>query len=168
MDSHVVLVGLMGSGKSTLGRVLAARLDWPLRDSDAAIEGETGHTVRDLAVSEGIEAMHGREAANLLGALAEPGRSVICAAASTIDREDCRKALAGAFVVWLHADPAVLARRFRGSDHRPRFGSDPADVLDRQERARAHAFRAAADLELDGTGDPGANAERILAALGDR
>ena len=165
MTSHVVLVGLMGAGKSTVGRVLADLLDVPLEDSDRAIEGSTGHTVAELALSEGVSAMHGREASDLLQALAEPPPTVISAAASTIDDENCRAALADAFVVWLRADPAVLARRFADQDHRPSLDSSPAILLARQDRARSALFRQVADLELDATAEPTANAERIAAAL---
>ncbi len=158
----------MGTGKSTLGRLLAGRLGVPMRDSDAAIQGQTGQTVRELALTEGVDVMHEREARSLLDALDDPTRSVICAAASTIDRDDCRAALAGAFVVWLHADPAVLAGRFGRGDHRPRFGTTPAELLDRQARDRTARFRAAADLGLDATEPPETNAGRVLAALSDR
>ncbi len=66
---HVVLVGLMGAGKTTVGRRLAARLGWPWHDSDADIEAATGLTVRDLRERDGVEAMHDLEAAQLLHAL---------------------------------------------------------------------------------------------------
>ena len=62
---HVVITGLMAAGKSTTGRRLAERLGWPWRDSDADIQAETGHTVRELLDSEGVDAMHDREYAEL-------------------------------------------------------------------------------------------------------
>ena len=71
---HVVLVGLMGAGKTTVGRRLAARLGWPWHDSDADIEAATGMTVRELRDRDGVDAMHDLEAAQLLQALAEPGQ----------------------------------------------------------------------------------------------
>ena len=168
MRCHLIVIGLMGTGKTTLGRVLAARLALPLRDSDAAIERETGRTVRELAAIEGHDAMHEREAESLLEALAEPTRTVICAAASTIEREECRVALRRAFVVWLHADPDIVAGRFGPGDHRPRFGLQPADLLERQVRQRSALFAAVADLSLDGAEDPQVNADRVVAALSDR
>jgi shikimate kinase len=88
---HVVVVGLMGSGKTVVGRRLAASLGRPWRDSDREIEAATGLTVRQLRDRDGVDAMHALEARHLLEArAAEP--SVINAAASTIDVPGCRAA----------------------------------------------------------------------------
>ena len=87
---HIVLVGLMGSGKTTVGAALAAALGVPLRDSDADIERDTGLTGRDIAARDGIDALHALEARQLLDALDEPGTTVITAAASTLDDPACR------------------------------------------------------------------------------
>ena len=70
---HIVLMGLMGTGKTTTGRVLAGRLDWPMRDSDEAIEAATGRSVRELRDEIGTDAMHDLEATALLRALEAPG-----------------------------------------------------------------------------------------------
>src|SRR5512140_1835481 len=128
---HVVLVGLMGAGKTTVGRRLAARLGWPSHDSDADIEAATGLTVRELRGRDGVEAMHDLEAAQLLHALGEPRTSVISAAASVVDAEPCRAALTapGVAVVWLRGSPAMLAARFPAGDHRPAYGASPEGFL---------------------------------------
>ncbi len=134
---HVVVTGLMGSGKTTVGQRLAKRLGWAWRDSDADIEAATGLTVRELRDREGVVAMHGREAAQLLDALKEPGPSVISAAASVVDEPDCRAAMIapGVVVIWLHAEPALLATRYDSSDaHRPAYGAFGRDVPGRPGR----------------------------------
>ena len=115
----------MGSGKTTVGQRLAKRLGWAWRDSDADIEAGTGLTVRELRDRDGVVAMHGREAAQLLDALKEPEPSVISAAASVVDDPACRAAMVGpgVAVIWLHAEPALLATRYDSSDeHRPAYG----------------------------------------------
>ena len=135
---HVVVVGLMGAGKSEVGRRLAAGLGWSWHDSDLDIEAVTGLTVRALGARDGIEAMHEVEARHLRDALAESQPSVISAAASTIEVPECRMAMAApdVAVVWLRANPEVLARRFASADHRPEFGPSPVAFLAEQAARR--------------------------------
>jgi shikimate kinase len=139
---HVVLLGLMGVGKTTIGRALAAELGWPLSDSDEVIMREQGATVRELSDRLGVEGMHELEAEHLLAALSSPRPSVIGAAASVVDSERCRAALHqdGVLTVWLEANPATLAARFAGGRHRPVLDSDPERLLRRQLAARGAAF----------------------------
>ena len=153
---HVVLVGLMGSGKTTVGAALAAALGVPYRDSDSEIQRDTGLTGRDLAARDGIEALHALEARHLLDALERPVTSVISAAASTLDDLVCRSRLHAPrhFVVWLQASPTEIAARLRPDDHRPDFGPDLAEVIRRQSLARTEALKDVADLTLDATLPP--------------
>jgi shikimate kinase len=162
---HVVLVGLMGSGKTTVGAALAAALGVPQRDSDADIERDTGLLGRDLAARDGIEALHALEARHLLDALQEPGTTVICTAASIIDDPECRSALRDGshLVVWLHASPDALAARLSHVDHRPGFGPDLTDVIKQQAIRRTPAFREVAELTLDATEPPEALVTAIIA-----
>jgi shikimate kinase len=136
---HIVVTGLMGSGKTTVGSRLAARLGWPWRDSDSDIEAASGLTVHQLGDREGVDAMHAREAAVLLDALTTPERNVISAAASVIDSPACRAVMIepGVAVIWLHAETALLASRFRSADdHRPVFGEVPEAFLAEQAARR--------------------------------
>jgi shikimate kinase len=132
---HVVITGLMASGKSTTGRRLAELLGWPWRDSDVEIQASTGKTVRELRDIEGVDAMHEREHDALLRALDDPDPSVISAAASVIDDEASRLALTrpGVVTVWLHGSPELLAKRFHSpDDHRPSYGDSPKQFLAEQ------------------------------------
>jgi shikimate kinase len=135
---HVVITGLMGAGKTTVGERLAARLGCAWRDSDADIEASTGATVRELRVREGTDAMHEREAAQLLDALASAVPNVISAAASVVEDSAARVALVspGVTLVWLHASPSLLAERFASEAHRPVYGDSPEAFLADQAARR--------------------------------
>lgn len=131
---HIVIVGHMGSGKTTLGRGLAKNLDLPLCDSDEALLRDEGTTARELQGRSGQLALHRLEAAHLLRVLAAPEPGVICAAASTIDDRRCVAALSSpeVAVIWLRASPATLAARHPGGQHRP--PTVPDAVRRRRER----------------------------------
>jgi shikimate kinase len=147
-DLPVVVLGLMGAGKSSLGRALAARWSRPFSDSDAHIERAHARSAAEIAQADGVAALHALEAAHLLTALATQPAHVVSAAASVADRSDCLRALRDAFVVWLDLPPDVLARRFATGAHRPHYGPDPAVVLAAQRERRAAAFDAVADLTI--------------------
>jgi shikimate kinase len=146
MPAHVVFVGLMGAGKTTVGRLLASALAWPLSDSDEVITARCGATVRELNERLGTDGMHRLEAEHLMDAVAAPGNSVICAAASVVEVPGCRQALRAPdlFTVWLETTAAILASRFASAPHRPALGDDPAVVLEQQLARRAAGF---AELE---------------------
>lgn len=148
---HIVLVGLMGAGKTTVGARVAARLGWSFRDSDAEITGQTGRTVRALRDEGGVDAMHALEARQLIDALTDPGPSVVAAAASVIDVAECRIALAsaGVLVVWLRGSPDVLAERFGSQAHRPAYGADPATFLADQALRRDPLYAGLDPLIVD-------------------
>jgi shikimate kinase len=149
---HVVVVGLMGSGKTVVGRRLAARLGLPWRDSDREIEAATGLTVRELRDRDGVDAMHALEARHVLDALAAPQPSVISAAASTVEVPECRAAMTapGVVVVWLRARPETLARRFKARDrHRPEYGVSPETFLAEQAASRDPLFASLVPVVVD-------------------
>jgi shikimate kinase len=158
----IVLLGLMGTGKTSVGALLAERLERPLRDSDVDLLTAYGHTAAELNVLHGADYLHELEAQQLFDALAEP--SVICAAASVVERDDCREALGAAFVVWLDAPVEVLLARFNSAPHRPRFQADIGAMLADQAARRRPLFAAVADLVVDVTKQTPAEVASIVLA----
>ncbi len=147
-DRHLVLVGLMGVGKSTVARTLAERLGRGLVDTDSAIEARTGRTVREIFTADGESAFRDLETATLVEALEDLEPVVIAAGGGAVLREENRVALqrSGARVVWLCADPGGLVDRVRSGGHRPALDGDPAGTLRRMHETRETLYREVADL----------------------
>jgi shikimate kinase len=167
--AKLVFVGLMAVGKTTVGRLVAAELGRPLSDSDAEIERAEGASAKLIAATRGADELHELEAAHLLGALADPEPLVICAAASVVDREDCRAALAapGVAVIWLTASPAELAERFFADPHRPAYDADTERMLRDQLAARERSLtEVATETIATATLTPGDIAKRVVQLVG--
>lgn len=156
--NSVVLVGQMGVGKTTVGRLVADRMDMPFYDCDAQIEEITGRTSREIARSDGVPALHALELSVLLSAL-EIAPAVIAAAASVVDSEAGRDAIRGATCVWIDRVPDVTARP--GEDHRRSVDAD--EHLER----RRPVYQDLADLVLTGPGTAEEYANRLVEFLGD-
>lgn len=165
---HVVLIGMMGTGKTTVGRLLAERLGRPLVDSDAMIERQTGRTVREIFEADGEPAFRVLETAALVEALAVPTPLVIAAAGGVVLSAENRAALraADAVVVWLRAEPAVLAGRVGAADHRPLLDRDAELSLRRLLEARAPLYAEVADVVVDASLLPATVVEAVVGAAG--
>jgi shikimate kinase len=163
---HVVLIGLMGSGKSTVGRLLAARLDRPFLDNDDMLERRTGLRARDISAAEGVEALHRAEASVLADALSGFQPAVIAAAAAAPLERDA--GFAPHVVVYLHAGTDVLARRLRAAndDHRPLLAGDIDALLRTQYDARDAVYRGLADVVVDATQPAARVVDAVMQALG--
>lgn len=139
----------MASGKSTVARLVAERLDWPLQDNDEQLVASSGRTGREVAAHSGVVALHQLESEHLLDALATPAPSVISAAASVVDGERCLDALRDADVVWLRVQARTAAQRMGGHSHRRMIGPDEMEVLTALTDRRAPLYAQVADLVVD-------------------
>jgi shikimate kinase len=163
---HLVLVGLMGVGKTTVGKVLARRLGRELVDSDLRIEALTGRTVKQILDADGVAEMRRAEATALFDGLADDQPRVIAAAAGVVLDQHNRDRLnaSDAEVVWLTADPVLLAPRTATRAHRPWLDDDAVGTLRRMQDERDPLYREVADriVAVDGL-SPAEIADRILA-----
>lgn len=165
-DKTIVLVGLMGVGKSSIGKRLASALNLPFRDADAEIESAAGRSIADIFAERGEAEFRDGERRVIARLLEEPPH-VLATGGGAFVRDDTRAlVLSRATALWLKADLEVLARRVSRKTTRPLLiGRDPMEVLTAQAEARYPHF-AQAHLTVN-TGDAphGATVDAILKAL---
>ncbi len=146
---QVVLVGLMGSGKSTVGALVAPRTGRVFVDVDVAIAAHTGRTVRELWEEGGEVAYRHLESEAVLRVLRDATPAVLAAPGGVVLDPVVRTELADSFVVWLRANPSTLAARVRPGDHRPLLGDRPAETFAAMAEARADLYRQVATTTID-------------------
>ena len=162
----VVLVGMMGAGKSSIGRRLALRLGIPFVDADVEIEKAAGMSIPDIFASHGEPDFRAGEA-RVIARLMEQGPQVLATGGGAFMNKDTR-ALIGAkgISVWLKADFDVLLKRIKRRSDRPLLKTgDPAATLTALIAARYPVY-AEADIAVHSRDVPHETiVEEILAAL---
>jgi len=140
----IVLVGMMGAGKSTIGRRLAARLNLPFVDADIEIEAAAGMTIPEIFELHGEPHFRDGEA-RVIARLLEGGPAVLAAGGGSFMREDTRRRVAEKAVsIWLKADPDIILRRVRRRADRPLLQTaDPAATVSRLLSEREPVYQHA-------------------------
>jgi shikimate kinase len=149
LQRPIALIGLSGSGKSSVGRLLAERLDWPLLDTDVLIVRAAGCEIAEIFAEEGEARFRDMEAAALRGALDGPP-AVVATGGGIVLRAENRALLhERAFVVWLDAPTAtLLARLLAHDEQRPLLQGDTAARLEALRAARAALYGEVANLRI--------------------
>jgi shikimate kinase len=144
----VVLVGLMGAGKSSIGRRLAQRLGLPFLDADTEIEKAAGMTIPEIFEKHGEPYFRSGEV-RVVARLLDGGPQVLATGGGAYMNEETRARIRAQGVsVWLKADLDVLLKRVRRRADRPLLkADDPAEVLRRLMDQR-HPVYAEADLTV--------------------
>jgi shikimate kinase len=145
----VVLVGLMGAGKSTVGRRLAAKLALPFFDADHEIETAAGMTIPDIFRNFGEDHFRDGER-RVIARLLQDGPLVLATGGGAFMSEETRSRIAQSGIsIWLRADLDVLLRRVRKRSNRPLLDNpDPEGTLRRLMEVR-HPVYARADLTVE-------------------
>jgi shikimate kinase len=166
-DKTIALVGLMGVGKSSIGKRLAVALGMPFKDADNEIEAAAGRSISEIFTLFGEAAFRDGERRVIARLLEEP-QHVLATGGGAFAQPETRALIKEkAISIWLKADLEVLARRVARRDHRPLLvGKDPMDVLREHARDRYPAFEEA-DLIIE-TGEAPHNVavDAIIQALG--
>jgi shikimate kinase len=145
----VVLVGLMGAGKTTVGRRLAARVGLPFRDADAEIEAAAGMTVPDIFATFGEPSFRDGERRVIARLLAGPPLVLATGGGAYMDPETRTAIAQHAISVWLKVDHHTLMRRVRRRSNRPLLLTPDPDETMRQLMAIRHPVYALADVLVE-------------------
>ena len=152
---NIVLIGFMGSGKSTVGRELNHRLGYPLVDMDHAIERKAGKPITAIFAEDGEQAFRDMET-RLLEELMDPAapRRIISTGGGVIGREGNRALLRQlGYVVWLHAPLALILERTAKNRERPLLHTDnPRERIEALMAARKPLYSETAHLRIDTSG----------------
>ncbi|MDE2517229.1 MAG: 3-dehydroquinate synthase [Rhodospirillales bacterium] len=165
-DRSIVLVGLMGAGKTSIGRRLAGRLGLPFRDADAEIEAAAGCTVPELFSRYGERAFRDGERRVIHRLLSGDPIVLATGGGAFMDPETRATIRREAVSVWLRCTLPVLLRRVAGRDNRPLLaGGDRGEILARLMRERDPLY-AEADMIVDcGDESPDTTTQHVLARL---
>lgn len=164
---RILLVGMMGAGKTTVGRALSDATGWPYYDNDVLLQRLTGKDTRLVQKHDGVAALRRAESACLTLALTDAGPLIAGVAGGVVtDPLDRQRLRTGGFVVWLRARIDTLVRRVEGTD-RPWLGDDPRAALTALYAGRADLYASVASFVVDVDALPADGvAERIAAAAG--
>jgi shikimate kinase / 3-dehydroquinate synthase len=162
----IVLVGLMGAGKTSIGRRLAARLGMPFRDADIEIEAAAGCTVPELFARYGESAFRDGERRVIRRLLSAEPLVLAFGGGAFLDPATRATVRDEAVSVWLRCELPTLLRRVSGRDHRPLLqGGDRAEIL-RDLMAKRYPIYAEADVVVDcGDETPDATTSQVLSSL---
>jgi shikimate kinase len=146
---RIFIIGLMGSGKSTIGRRLSTRTGWRYVDNDTLVEQVAGRKAPEIEADDGVDALHDAERAAFEHALTIPPPVILGVAGFVVVEPELRARMrAAGTVVWLRARPETLRLRV-GSGRGRRADSTDIDWIRNVVEERTPAFEEAADLVID-------------------
>jgi shikimate kinase len=167
----IVLIGLMGAGKTAVGKRLAQRLDLPFVDADGEIEQAAGQRISEIFAEHG-EAYFRRGERRVITRLLEGGPQVLATGGGAYMNSETRDNIKERSVsIWLRAELRVLLKRVHRRDHRPLLAGDDPEAVMRALMTERYPVYAEADLVVDSSDVPhdvivGAVIEALANTLG--
>lgn len=161
---NIVLLGLMGAGKTAVGRLLAQRLARPLTDTDAMVEAQARMSIPEIFASEGERGFRRRESEVVRQASALRGQVIAVGGGAVLDPANVTHLRATGDLVWLAASVEVLAERVGDDPARPLLaGGDVTERLAQLQAEREAAYAAASSAVIDTDGKtPDGIADAVL------
>ena len=161
----VILLGPMGAGKSTLGRLLSEATGWPYIDNDGDMARQSGLSIEQLS-SLSVPELHKIEADFIKSVIAQDAPFIAGAAASVIENEEIRGLLRECFAIYLSIPvDTAIARITEGTVGRQAITEDGERVIRERYARRDPLYKEVAALIVGLTDSPAADADTILAAL---
>jgi len=166
LNRTVALVGMMGAGKTSIGRRLAARLNVPFRDADHEIEAAAGLAISEIFTRFGEPYFRDGERKVIARLLDEAPHVLATGGGAFMDEATRAHMATRAFTIWLKAPVGLLLARVKKRDTRPLLkDGDMRATMERLLGEREPVY-ATADMTLESADEPhGAAVERIIAAL---
>lgn len=149
-SNKVLLIGMMGAGKTTVGEVVASRLGYSYFDSDEDVVRATGRSVAELFDTEGEESFRSVESSVLSRRLGETDPAVISVAGGAVlDPHNASLISLAGTVVWLRARLDTLVARVGDGSSRPLLKSGPREALSQLSMVRNPLYESLADIIID-------------------
>ena len=162
MEKNIVLIGMMGSGKTTAGKLLAHHLRRPFVDTDALIEEREGRSIPDIFARDGEDAFRTLELEAARELSGGRGLIIACGGGLPLREEAIDPLKKNGLVFWLDRDPGETYDRLNVS-RRPLAQSGREDFI-RRYQSRASVYRRWADYIIPGADGPHA-AERLISTI---
>jgi shikimate kinase len=154
---NIVLIGYRGCGKTTVGRIVAERLQRPFFDADAIIQERAGKTIREIVAAGGWESFRALERSVVEELAGREGSVIALGGGAVLDQQNVKALKRNGFFLWLTADASTIAGRL-GNDgttdaqRPPLSGTDTGAEIESLLREREPVYRSVADRAIDTTG----------------
>lgn len=163
---RIFLVGLMGSGKSSVGKLLAESLDWVFLDLDHEITVEFGLSIPGIFETLGEQQFRDFES-QALGTCENAAEAVIACGGGIVLSEENRRLLSHQFTIWLDVDPEIAAGRVGDDPNRPLLNQErtPREVLEQLSRERRLLYEDVAKVKVNADSDLETTVNAVVRSL---
>lgn len=162
-ERNIVLIGMSGSGKSTVGQMLAEKLNRPLLDIDAMVEAAEGRSISEIFSQEGESAFRSKEREQIALAARQKGAVIVCGGGAVIFEKNMLILEASGVIIYIDVSPELILARTDFTD-RPLLRRQPEQLYDMLRR-RVPLYRRHAKFTVENSGTVEETTNKIIALL---